>query len=64
MYNDKILIRKWEVAPLIIDSMMPVDFCQNNEPVINFTTDDMRTKTEVFSKNKMNALYLTERIRI
>ena len=43
--------------------MIPFNFCQNNDNVINFTTDDLRYKFEVFSKNKIDALYLTERIQ-
>ena len=42
------------------DSIITVVLCQKNEPIINFTTDDMRSKFEVFSKNKMGVLYLTE----
>ena len=41
MYNDKVLICKQEVINPITDYMIPVDFCQKNKPVINFTTDDM-----------------------
>ena len=41
MYNDKVLICKREVITPIPDYMRPVDFCQNNELVINFTIDDM-----------------------
>ena len=58
MYNDKLLILKQEVLSPMYDYMIPVDFCQNNEPVINFTTDDMRSKFEVLSK-KTDALYRT-----
>ena len=39
--------------------MIPVDFCQNNDHVINFTTDEIISKFEEFSK-KNDALYLTE----
>ena len=35
-----------------------------NEPVIDFTTYDITSKFEAFPKNKMDALYLTERIQI
>ena len=44
IYNYKLIIRKREVINPIPDSMIPVDLCQNNEPVINFTTDDTRSK--------------------
>ena len=60
MYNDKVLVCKQEVITSIPGSIIPVDLCQSNEPVINFTTGDMRYKFEVFTKNKMNALYLNE----
>ena len=43
--------------------MIPVDFCQKNKHIINFTTEDMTSKFELFSKNKMYALYLTETMR-
>ena len=39
-----------------------MDLCQNNLPIINFTTDDMTSKFELFSKKKMNGFYLTEKI--
>ena len=60
MYNDKVLICKQEIIPPIIYSMIPVDCCLKNEPVINFTTDDMRYKFEVLPKNNIYELYLTE----
>ena len=44
MYNDKLLIRKRYVIPNMNDSMIPVDFFQKNETVINFTTDVMTSK--------------------
>ena len=40
--------------------MIPVNFCQNKDNVIKFTTDDMRSKLEAFSKNKIDAIYLTK----
>ena len=43
--------------------MIPVDLCQNNEPVINSTTDDIRSNFEAFTMNRMYALYLTEGTR-
>ena len=60
MYNYKVLIWKIEAIPPINYSIIPVDLCQNNEPVINFTTDEIRSKFEVFSKYKMDELYITE----
>ena len=43
LYNDNLLIQKWEVIAPIPDSMIPVDF-QNKKYVINLTTDDMVSK--------------------
>ena len=40
--------------------MIPVDFCQKKRIVIDFTTDEMISKFEVFTKNKIDTLYLTE----
>ena len=40
--------------------MIPVGCCKNNSSIINFTTDDMTSKFELFSDNKMNNIYLTE----
>ena len=60
MYNDEVPIWKQDVIPPIPDSMIPVDFSQNNYHVIIFTPDDIRSKFESFSKNKSDALYLTE----
>ena len=39
--------------------MIPVDCCQKNASIINFTTNDMKSKFDYF-KEKMNNLYLTE----
>ena len=63
VYNDKVPIWKQEVIPPIFDYMIPVNWSQNNDHVINFTPDDMRSNFESFSKNKMDALYLTEIIQ-
>ena len=41
----------------------PHVFILKKQPVNNFTTDSMKSKFEVFSNNKMDALYLTETIR-
>ena len=60
MYNYKILIYKREAITPITYSMIPVVFFQKNEPIINFTTDGMISKFEVFSKKKIGALFLTE----
>ena len=63
MYNDKVLIRKHEFIPPITDSVIPLDFCQNNETVINFTINDITSKSEAFFLNKIDPLYITESIR-
>ena len=60
MYNYKVLILKQYFIPSIPDFIIPVYLCQNNEHVINFTTDDMRSKFDVFLKKKIDVLYLTE----
>ena len=59
MHNNKVILCKIEAIFPIPDSMIPLDFCQKNESVINFKTDDMTSKFELFSK-KMNNIYLTE----
>ena len=43
--------------------MIPVDFCQNNKPVNSYTTDDITSKFKLFSREKMDVLYLTESMR-
>ena len=43
--------------------MIPVDFCQKNSSIVNFTTDDMTSKFELFSEKKINNLHQTEIIR-
>ena len=43
--------------------MIPVYFSQKHLPIINFTTDNMTSKFELFSNNKINALYLNERMK-
>ena len=61
MYKDKVIISKRELIPPIPDYMLPVDFCKKiNLPINNFTTYDMTYTFELFSKKKMNYLYLTE----
>ena len=60
MCNDKLILSKIEVIPSIPDSVISVYCCQNNLSIINVTTDDMTSKIELFQKNKMNNLYITE----
>ena len=47
MYNDNVLICKWEVTDHTNDSMIPTDCCQENQDLIDFTNDDMIFKFEV-----------------
>ena len=63
MYNNRVIIRKREVIPPITDHMITDYFCQNQSSVINFTTDDVISKFELFSKNMMNNIYITESMR-
>ena len=63
MYNDELIIFKTEVIPPIPDFMIPPD-CIKKSPIINFTTHDMKSKFELFSKYKVDALHLTESIQI
>ena len=58
MYNHKLFVRKREVSPPINDSVILVNVCK--KPIIIFKTDGMISKFELFSNNKMDALYLTE----
>ena len=60
MYKNKVSIQKRESITTIPDSMIPVDFCQNNSPIIIFITNYMTSKFELFSGNKMNNQHLTE----
>ena len=63
MYNKTVTIFKSEVILPIPVYMIQDNLCQNNDHVINFTTNDMRSKFEAFSKNKLYALYRTESTR-
>ena len=58
IYNYKVLILKQEVVTPIHYSMILVDLYKNNDHVINFTTYDMRSNFEAFSKNKIDVLYI------
>ena len=60
MYKNKVRIQKIEVVPPIPDYIIPMDFCQNYSSVINFKTCYMTSKFGLFSKNKMNNIYITE----
>ena len=44
MYSDNIIIQKWGFIPPIPDYMIPVDCCNQDKYVINFTTDEMLSK--------------------
>ena len=59
MYNNKVILMKIYITTNITGSMLPVD-CYNNTSFISFTTDDMTSKYELFSKKKVMDLYLTE----
>ena len=58
MYKDKVLIHKRLVITPIPDSITPTDCCKKT--IIYFTTDDITSNFELFSKNTMDDLYLTE----
>ena len=60
MYKNKVILCRSEAINPIYDSIIPVDCCKKNPSIINFTTDDMKSKFELFSKTKTNSLYLTE----
>ena len=60
MYKNKVINFKIGFIYTITDSMIPVDGCQKNASVINFTTDDMTSKFGLFLKDTTNHLYLTE----
>ena len=47
------------IIPLINEYMARLYLCQIVHPVINLTTDAVRSKFHAFCKNKMDALYLT-----
>ena len=63
MYNDKVTLCKREVIPHITYSMIPINSLKRKETIINVTTDNMTSKFELFSNNKINALYLNERMK-
>ena len=63
MNRDKVTISKREVIYLFLDSMIPVDCCQKDKRINNFTTYDMASNSEFLSKKTMDALYLTESMR-
>ena len=60
MYNDKVPIINQDLIANIPHYMIPVDCCQKNKPVFNFTDDYIKFRINAFSNNKMDALYLTE----
>ena len=62
MYNYKVLVFKLEVILPITYYMIPVDFCQQIY-IINFSTENMTLKFELYSKNKINALCIIEIMR-
>ena len=54
MQNDKLLIHKQEAIITNPEYMIPAYCCQNNQYVINFTNNDMISKFEAFTKNKLD----------
>ena len=63
MYNNNVLISKQEVINTIPDYMIPVHCFQKNQFAINFTSDDMIPKYEMFTNHKLDTFYLTEIMR-
>ena len=63
VYNDNVLIRKLQAIPPIPYFIIPVDYCQNIQYIINFTSDDMISKVEVFKNHKLDTFYITEIMR-
>ena len=57
--KNKAILLKREVIIPIPDSMISVDFFQKSS-IINFIPDDITSGFELFSKKKMNNIYLTE----
>ena len=60
--KNKVILCKRKVISLITDYIIPVYCCQNKSSIINFTIDDMTSKFELFSRNKINNLYQTESV--
>ena len=63
VYSDKVLLCTRYVIPTITDSIIPENLCKNNRYVINFTSDDMTSKFEYFTKYMLYILYSTENMR-
>ena len=60
MYNDiTIILKQWFIPP-IHDFMVLMDCFQKKKHVINFTSDYMVSKFEVFVNHKLDTIYLTE----
>ena len=64
MYNGRVLMFKQNVIPKIPDYMIPEYCCQNNQYVINLTSDNIISNFEAFKNNKLNTLYLSESMRM
>ena len=63
MYSDNILIcKQYSISPNNY-SIVLVDFCQNNQYIITFTTEYMVSKFEVFTNHKLDKFYITEIMR-
>ena len=63
MYNYSVLIHKQEFVPTMPYFIILTDCCDKNQCVINFTSDDMISKFEVFTNNKLDIFCLTEIMR-
>ena len=59
MCDGKVIVLKIETIPPIPDSMIPVYLFKKHSPIINFTTDPMKSKFEFFLRKNVNTLYLT-----
>ena len=63
MYNENVLICKWEIITLIPNFVI-LSYCyQYNQYLIHFTCDDIIFTFEAFTNHKIDAFYITERKR-
>ena len=60
LYNYKIIICKKRIYSFYIWDYDPIGLQWRNRHIFYFTTEDMKYKFETFSKNKINAIDLTE----
>ena len=64
MCNNKLILSEREFIPRIYDSVIPYYYCQKNEFIVNFTTDDITSRFQLFSKIKIIHVYITESMQI